>query len=235
LDEFNHNVVDLSFGRKLFNPGKRPGYLVYGIGGPKILVSLPFVGASKFFYDVFRNSWDVVTSLMLRGYFGTFLLLDSVDGLNDEVDGQPAWLLWFSIISCHCDLIIFVGEEGKELTSAQAREIEFTPNHVGKKILKLKPGELDWSRKDGMPQDAGVVHLSPEGGMLSAEQWNAETARHAAPYIRRYRRGILPSDELILTEGRRIVSGHELIDLTAGSSVPEPKPRTSGWWPFRRR
>ena len=133
------------------------------------------------------------------------------------------------------DLIIFVSEEGKELTSAQVREIEFTPNHVGKKMLKLKSGEFDWARKDGMPQDADVIHFSPEGGMLSAEQWNAETARHAAPYIRRYRRGNLPTDRLILAEERVIVSDHELVDLAADSSVSEPKPKTSGWWPFRRR
>jgi hypothetical protein len=234
LDDFNHNVVDLSFGRKLFNPGKRPGYLVYGIGGPRILISLPFVGANRFFYNVFSNSWEVVTSLMLRGYFGTFLLLDSVDGLNGEVDDQPAWLLWFSIISCHCDLIIFVSEEGKELTSAQTREIEFTPNHVGKKLLKLKPGELNWSRKDGNPEDGGVMYLSPEGEILSAEQWNAETARYAAPYIERYRRGNLPADRLILTEERLILSDHELIDLAAGSSGPDPRPSKTWWWPFRR-
>jgi hypothetical protein len=41
LNDYNHNVVSTSLSRKLFNPGRREGYLVYGIGGPRILVSLP--------------------------------------------------------------------------------------------------------------------------------------------------------------------------------------------------
>jgi len=48
LERFNHNVLMPSMARKLYNPGRHPGYLVYGLGGPKILVSHPFRGALFF-------------------------------------------------------------------------------------------------------------------------------------------------------------------------------------------
>jgi hypothetical protein len=83
---------------------------VYGLGGPRILVSHPFQGRTEDIYDLYANSIDVVTSLCLRGYRGTFHLLDYLPGLNPEIEGVPAWALWFSIIAAHSDLIIFVKE-----------------------------------------------------------------------------------------------------------------------------
>ncbi len=42
LDLFNHNVIRPSLSRQLYNPGSRPGYVVYGVGGPRILVLCNF-------------------------------------------------------------------------------------------------------------------------------------------------------------------------------------------------
>ena len=47
IDEFNHNVLHPDLARKIYNPGKRAGYMVYGLGGPRILVSHPFRGWSE--------------------------------------------------------------------------------------------------------------------------------------------------------------------------------------------
>jgi hypothetical protein len=90
----------------------------------------------------------VVTSLMVRGYFGTFLLLDSLEGLNRQHFGQPGWLIWFSIIAAHSDLVLFVREKGKALSGSQLQEAAFTPNRVGKKIVELNSGELTWAKQD---------------------------------------------------------------------------------------
>jgi hypothetical protein len=34
LNNFNHNVINTGLSRKIYNPGRKDGYLVYGIGGP---------------------------------------------------------------------------------------------------------------------------------------------------------------------------------------------------------
>ena len=68
LARLNSNVIQPSLSRKLYNPGTHPGYLVHGLGGPRILVSLPFVGAATHLYDVYANSLDVVTSLWAHGW-----------------------------------------------------------------------------------------------------------------------------------------------------------------------
>jgi hypothetical protein len=96
LKAFNTHVLHPTLSRKLYRAGRHHGSLVYGLGGPRILVSHPFLGIEEDIYDVFANSLDVVTSLGLRGYHGTFHFLDYVGGLNQEIEGFPAWALWFS-------------------------------------------------------------------------------------------------------------------------------------------
>ncbi len=110
VGDFNCNVLQPSLSRKLYNPGRHPGYLVYGLGGPRILVSHPFRGATGELYDVYANSADVVTSLILDGYNGSFLFLDNLVGLNTDVRGVPAWLVWFSLIAVHSDIVLFIRE-----------------------------------------------------------------------------------------------------------------------------
>jgi len=71
LSRLNLNVLRPSLSRKIYNPGRHEGYVVYGLGGPRILVSYPFHGATDEEYDVYTNSIDAVTSLTMRGYHGT--------------------------------------------------------------------------------------------------------------------------------------------------------------------
>jgi hypothetical protein len=188
LNDFNHNVVNSRLSRQLYNPGGLAGCVVHGLGGPRILVSLPFVGASHYLYDVYNNSIDVVTSLNLEGYFGTFLLLDFADGLNVEYFGQPGWLLWFSIIAAHSDLVIFVKQEGTSLTDAQKCEIAFTPDRVGKKVVSLK---LSWAKKHDFDPSTVTVYLTGKGvvSQQEAEQASRETAE---PFVHGYRRDVFP-------------------------------------------
>jgi hypothetical protein len=196
LKEFASNVIRPVLSRKLYNPGGRDGLVVYGLGGPRILVSHPFRGANRDVYDIYMNSVDIVGSLMTRGFLGTFLFLDYLPSLNVRVDGVPAWLLWFSIISAHSDLVLYVREDGDEFSVAQKREIEFTPDQVTKKVVVLRPGELTLARIYGAAAEF-TMYFVPGKGRVSEAEWNALEAELALPFVKAYKRGVFPSDRII--------------------------------------
>lgn len=189
------NVLQPSLSRKLYNPGRHPGYLVYGLGGPKILVSHPFRGitASREVYDVYRNSLDVVTSLMIRGFSGTFLFLDNLLGLDAEVQGIPAWLVWFAIVAAHSDLVVYIEDPERGLTDSQRREIAFTPDRVQKKAVEVDAGELTWATAH---EDVVVDLYLTEDGVHTKEDFYARETEHAAPMIEQYASGGFPTDRL---------------------------------------
>ena len=197
LASFSWNVLQPSLARKLYNPGRHPGSLVYGLGGPKVLVSHPFIGASGEVYDAFENASDVVSSLILDGYYNcSFLLLDNLPGLNYEVRGVPAWLWWFAIISTHSDIVLFVKEVGGKFSEAQRREMDFTPDHVQKKVVEVM--ELRWAaREEGESYEhARVIYIGPEG-RLTTDELRAIEREHAAPMIESYTEGGFPRDRFL--------------------------------------
>lgn len=112
---FQTNVFRPALARKIFRPGTHHGFICYGLAGPRILVSHPFQGNAKEIetYDIYRNSADVVLRLMERGYRGTFLFLDYLAGLNEEIEGVPAWSLWFSFLATQADLVVYKGVRGR--------------------------------------------------------------------------------------------------------------------------
>ncbi len=207
LDRFAHNVMIPSLSRKLFNPGRREGYLVFGLLRPRVLVSLPFKGSSEYFYDVYKNSLDVATSLNVRGYFGSFLMLDSMDGMNQEIEGVPAWLLFFSLVAAHSDLVVFIADEHGQLTRSQERETELTPDRVPKKIVSLNKDELTWAKHDATEPGLDIQYLM-EGGFVSKEAWMTMETATVMPLVENYRRGSFPDDRLIVIGDGSLIEVH---------------------------
>jgi hypothetical protein len=208
IDRFCHNVVNSGLSRKLYIPGRREGYVVYGLGGPRILLSLRFHGTDRYHYPVFENTIDVVTSLQVRGYFGNFLALDRLDGLADEYGGLPGWLVWFSYLASQSDLIIFITEKGKGLSPHQVREGQLTPDRVPKTIVELEEGELRWgtASRVATDQDLEQTYLLPERGVVSEAEYLAFERAYAEEFIELYDRGGWPDDRLIAVhEDGRIV------------------------------
>ena len=185
LERLTTNVFQPSLSRKLYRAGRHHGSLVYGLGGVKILVSHPFQGVTEDIYDLYSNTIDVVTSLQFRGYEGTFHFLDLMPGLNFEVEGIPAWLVWFSVIAIHSDLVIYVKEYEGDFGKAQQMEMEFTPDSVQKKIVEIPHDELKWAKKADMPKDALRWYFGKEGKMTE-EEWYQMEAEHALPFIHNY-------------------------------------------------
>lgn len=198
IDRFAHNVVNPGLSRKLFNPGRNQGYLVYGLGRPRVLVSLPFKEGSEYTYDVYSNSIDVATSLGMRGYFGSLLMFDYLAGLDTDFEGLPSWLVFFSCLATNADAVVFVTEGEKGLTNAQKLEAAYTPDRVPKKIVQLEDDELRWAKHDGAKLGLEVKHVLPGRGIVSAEQAMADEARHARPMIEGHLRGNFPTDRLIV-------------------------------------
>ena len=195
-----HNVINPNLSRKLFNPGRAHGYLVYGLVRPRILVSLPFKGVSEYTYDVFSNSLDVATSLNLRGYYGTFLMFDCMPGLNRDMDGLPAWLVFFALIAANADLVVFISEGDGGLTEAQQHEARLTPDRVPKKIVTLTEKELRWAKADGATPGMEVWYVGPDGQMTE-EEWFAMEASHAMPLVEAYLDTGYPDDRLFILNG----------------------------------
>lgn len=195
LLRFNSHVMIPSLSRKLYNPGRHFGYLVYGIGGPRILVSLPFKGATSSMYDVYTHSVDVATSLITRGYHGSFLFLDNLPGLNREIEGVPSWLLWFSLIAAHSDLVIYISIDNK-LTSAQMQEAAYTPDRVQKKIVDMPGRELRWAEQSKELDPSRTIWIV-EGKTVTWDEYLEYEASHAKPLLEGYSQPIGRRDGLI--------------------------------------
>jgi hypothetical protein len=142
-----------------------------------------------------RNSLDIATSLLAKGYYGSFLFLDCIEGLHKEYYGHPGWLLWFSIIATHSDLVIFVKEKGKELTDAQKREIAFTPDRVGKKVVELGAQKLNWAKKHDADPYTEMKYFI-EGRLVSLKEWEEMSRKTMEPFIEFYCRDAFPDDRL---------------------------------------
>jgi hypothetical protein len=196
LARFNSNVVQPSLSRKLYNPGGRNGIIVYGLGGPRILVSHPFRGASKDLYDVYTNSADVVRGLVNRGFLGTFLFLDYLPGLNIARYDTSAWLLWFSIISAHSDMVAYVTDKD-DLVGAQKLEAEFTPDRVAKKIIRFEIDEFGSARDYKKENSFERMYFIPgKGRPATLAEWNEMEAEFALPFVEAYYGGAWPADRL---------------------------------------
>jgi hypothetical protein len=207
-DRLNGNVIRPTVSNVLYAPGTHAGYMVYGVGGPRILVSHPYRGISRDAYDVYMNSIDVVTSLMSRGYFGTFLFLDNLPGLNEEIDGVPAWAFWFSIIASHSDLVLFI-KEHEHFRASQKIEMSLTPDRIQKKIVEIPHAELRWAKKPPGPDAKMTIWL--DGGMLDKEQGDAREAMFPRVLIELHMRdSTRPRQELTVIGEGGVISRYPL-------------------------
>lgn len=189
------NVFQPSLSRKLYRAGRHHGSLVYGLGGPRILVSHVFHGVAHETYDMYINTLDVVTSLQIRGFDGTFHFLDLMPGLEDEFEGIPGWLAWFAIVAIHSDLVIFVQEQDAGLRPAQRLEADYTPDSVQKVIVSIPRDELKWARETAGDPDARMMYVG-EHGLMTREKWYAMESQHARPFIENYVGADFPRDRL---------------------------------------
>lgn len=222
VERFAWNVLMPSFARKVFHPGRHEGFVVYGVGGPRILVSHPFRGRRGDLYDVYGNSVDVVTSLLTRGFDGSFLFLDYLAGLDREVHGHPAWLLWFSRIAAHADLVLFVGDERQGLGPAQRSEAAFTPAWIPRHVVLLPSDELRWAKVADEVGDAPTIHIAPGVGIVSAEEYERLSAAVPLGFVESYARGAIPADRLVFCKEGGGVAEHALDPGVFGPYEPSP-------------
>jgi hypothetical protein len=189
------NVFQPSLSRKLYRAGRHHGSLVYGVGGPRILVSHVFHGVAHETYDLYTNTLDVVTSLQMRGFDGTFHFLDLMPGLEAKFKGIPGWLAWFAIIAIHSDLVLFVQEQDAGLRPAQKLEADYTPDSVQKVIVSIPRSELKWAKDTTEHPNAETMYLG-EHGVMTKDEWYAMEAEHALPFIENYVGADFPRDRL---------------------------------------
>ena len=210
IKKFNVHLFQPSFSRKIYNPGCGHGYLVYGIDGPRILVSHPFHGINSEIetYDIHRDALDVFASLGIRGYFGSFLFLDYFQGLNYKVHGIPAWVLWFSYIANNSDLVIYIKDKEQGFTEAQKMELKYVSNSIPKKIVEIPHSELSWAVK---PEASctKVIYLGPNGEM-SQEEFGAIESEFAKPFIDLFANSDLKKDKYIVLNENHTVTEYSL-------------------------
>jgi hypothetical protein len=195
LGRFTANLLQPSLSRKMYQPGRKHGYLVYGLGGPRILVSHPFRGSTSALYDMYTNASDVYTSLALAGYTGSFLFLDLLPGLNAEVHGLPGWLLWFSKIAVHSDLVLFVTEGDGGLSPSQILESRYTPDRVLKKVVNFPAGEFRWAEQ--IPDLPVEWIIGADGKLVEPADDLAFEAEYSRPFVDGYLRTGIPADGLV--------------------------------------
>jgi hypothetical protein len=193
---YNTTYFQTTLARPLYAAGRHPGWLVYGVSGPRILVSHPFQGITGDVYNMYDNTSDIVAALTYRGYHGRFLFLDYMSGLDGEVNGIPRWALWFSIIAQHSDLVIFVRRFKGDFGPAQIIESQVIPDWVPKKIVQFLVTEF---------QNAKTPKLDPhmkreyctEKGLVSKDEWDALQREHTQPHLDFWIRGSIPKDRFV--------------------------------------
>jgi hypothetical protein len=196
VSRFNSNVLMSSLSRELYNPGCRHGTLVYGLGGPKILISHSFRDVDgEISCDSYRVSLEIIRALMTRGYTGTFLFIDNPFEPDLKIQGYQASLLWFSMISVHSDMVIFVRGSGEKFGRTQKNEIEVTPDRVQKKIVDLSREEVYRLREPHRTSSYAVNEKGASSGRLGKME-----AHTIELLLREYVRPGWPNDRLIKIE-----------------------------------
>lgn len=194
-DAFSLHLLQPSLARKLYHPGVHHGFVVWGLGGPDMMVSHPFRGVEGATYGIGEATAGIAEHLMANGYVGSYLFFDLLPGLSFEVRGQPAWLVWFGIVAAHSDVVLFVREQGSDFTDMQKLEIRFTPDRVQKKIIEVPPGVLSAYTPD--PISASQIIYATGTPDSSKEKFEELEAEFAGPLVRSYASLDLPRQRLV--------------------------------------
>jgi hypothetical protein len=193
---FNTTYFQTSLARPLFAAGRHPGSLVYGVTGPRILISHPFQGIAGAIYNMYDNASDLVAALTYRGYHGRFHFLDYMSGLDGEINGVPRWAIWFSIIAQHADLVIFVKRFDGELGPAQLLESTVIPDWVLKKIEEVPIQGMQNAETPKVDPNAKREYAT-EKGVVSKEELDSLQRQYSAPFIDVWVKGNIPRDRFV--------------------------------------
>jgi hypothetical protein len=193
---FNTTYFQTTLARPLYAAGRHPGSLVYGVSGPRILVSHPFQGITGDIYNMYDNTSDVVAALMYRGYHGRFHFLDYMSGLDGEIRGVPRWALWFSIVAQHSDLVLFVRRFEGAFGSAQLLESHVVPDWVPKKIVEISVTELQNAETPKLDLST-IRKYYAENGPVSKDEWDASQREYSRPFLDTWVRGNIPRDRFV--------------------------------------
>jgi hypothetical protein len=193
---FNTTYLQTTVARPLYAAGRHPGSLVYGVSGPRILVSHPFQGIAGDIYNMHDNTSDLVAVLTHRGYHGRFHFLDYMTGLDAKVRDVPLWAIWFSIIAQHSDLVIFVKRFDGDFGPAQLLESQLIPDWVPKKIVQILISDIQNAETPKIDPNAPRQYLTQNGPVGKAE-WDAIQREHSAPFLRMWLGNNIPKDRFV--------------------------------------
>lgn len=196
---FNTTYMQTTLARPLYAAGRQPGSLVYGVSGPRLLVSHPFQGITGDIYNMYDNASDLVAALMHRGYHGRFHFLDYMSGLDDEIGGVPRWAIWFSIIAQHSDLVLFVKRFDGGFGPAQLLESQVIPDWVPKTIENISLAELQ-NAQTPQVQPGTARRYWGEDGPMTKDEWDRRQREHSGPSIDFWTRGNIPRDRFVHME-----------------------------------
>lgn len=194
---FNTTYFQTTIARPLYAAGRQPGSLVYGVSGPRILVSHPFQGITDDIYNMYDNTSDLVAALMYRGYHGRFHFLDYMSGLDGEINSVPCWAIWFSIIAQHSDLVIFVKRFEADFGPAQLLESQVVPDWVPKKIVEIPISEIQNAETPVIDPEVKREYAT-EDGIVSKEEWDELQRKHSGPLVAAWANGNIPKDRFVL-------------------------------------
>lgn len=181
VDAVYSNIYDPWLSKALYAPGTHPGYIVYGLGSPRILVSHPFFNLVGEVYSVYEHTRPAAIELFTRGYHGATLFVDYLHGLNSRIGDVPRWLAWFSLIAVHSDLVVFIDKDGLGLTEYQLLEAQATPDRVRKILVPLSTEQLKHDDTAALQAAAEIT-----GEVVELDGTNEFEAQHSDLFLRQY-------------------------------------------------
>lgn len=209
LQFFNTTYMQTTLARRLYAAGRHPGALVYGVSGPRILVSHPFQGIAGEIYNMYANASDLVAALSCRGYHGRFHFFDYLSGLDDEIRGVPRWAIWFSIVAQHSDLVIFVKRFDGDFGPAQRLEAQVIPDWVPKTIEEVSISEIQNAETPRV--EPGMKHSYwTKDGELSRGEWLKKQREESGWAIESWIRGNIPKNRFVHMEEQGTIKEYPL-------------------------
>mgnify|MGYP003384780379 CR=1 FL=1 len=209
LQFFNSTYMQTTLARPLYAAGRHPGALVYGVSGPRILVSHPFQGISGEIYNMYDNASDLVAALNYRGYHGRLHFFDYMSGMNDEIRGVPRWAIWFSIVAQHSDLVIFVKRFDGDFGPAQKLEAQVIPDWVPKTIEEVSISDIQNAQTPQLVPGMRNTYWTKDGE-LTRDEWLKKQREETSWAIESWIRGNIPKDRFVHMEERGHIKEYPL-------------------------
>jgi len=159
LSQFRLNITDPVVSQFLYRPGRHEASITAGLGGPRILVSMPFLRDPEWTSPREAEILNTHNLLAAKGIFGLIRCHYFSSKLEAKKIDTPLWLLWFSLVASHSDLVLFLKSKEDGFTRNQDLEISMLPSYLNYAVIECSNEELCLIREEKPTEIDGAFEV----------------------------------------------------------------------------